>query len=51
MTMGVAGQSSRRRMIYGGGWNGLVVADTAVAAGFEVMGFLDDDGNDHRVGP
>lgn len=51
MTMSVAGPSPRRLMIYGGGGHGLVTADTAVAAGFEVMGFLDDDGNDHRVGP
>jgi UDP-N-acetylbacillosamine N-acetyltransferase len=33
---------SQKLVIYGGGGHGRVVADAAAAAGFEVLGFLDD---------
>ena len=37
-------------MIFGAGGHGRVVADAAVAAGYEVLGFLDDDPH-ARIGP
>ncbi len=39
----------RSLLVYGAGGHGVVVAEAAAAAGWRVVGFIDDDARTHRV--
>ncbi len=44
-----AGSHPTRLIIYGAGGHGLVIAESAEAAGFHVMGFIDDSPNQSTI--